>query len=332
MKKAYFLIPVVTVLFLIISSCRKDDDIQLIPPRDRGEESIEAQAKIEEFLETHFYNYEEFDNPPADFDYVIKFDSLTGDNANKIPLIDQVSSKNVVDRLDNDIVYKLYYLSVIEGGGERIQFPDIGTMAYEGRLLDNSLFDGSVAPVRFDLTGIIDGLQDALVEFNTAVGDPIINPDGTIEFEDYGVGAVFIPSGLGYFSSPPPGSLIGVYSQLIFTFKLYKAEMGDQDGDGIPSILEDLNNNKLEEDDDTDSDQNPNFADVDDDNDGRLTKDEIVVNEYIINAGDPDPIYAENEVEISREVDDATGEITIKTVTFTDQNNDGTADYLDKNI
>ncbi len=327
MKKAYFLLPITIIILLVVASCKKDDGVQIIPPRDRGEEAVDATAEIEAFLENHFYNYEEFENPPANFDYVIKFDSLIGDNASKTPLIDQVSSKTVKDRFDTDVSYTLYYLNVRQGGGEQIKFPDIGTMSFEGRLLDNTLFDGSIPSVRFDLTAIINGLQDGLVEFNTAVGDPIINPDGTVDYEDYGVGAVFIPSGLAYFSSPPPS--IPVYSQLIFTFKLYSAEMGDQDGDGIPSILEDINNNKLEEDDDSDDDQIPNYADVDDDNDGRLTKDEIEENQYIIGPDDEDPILATNEVEISREVDETTGNITINTVTFTDQDGDGTADYLD---
>lgn len=332
MKKAYFLAPLIFLLVLVVQSCKKDDGVERIPPRDRGEEAIAATASIEAFLETHFYNYEDFENPAADFDYIIRFDSLIGDNANKIPLIDQVTSKTVKDRVDDDVTYTLYYLNAKQGGGKQIRFPDIGTMSYEGRQLDNVLFDGSVEPVRFDLTGIIDGLQDALIEFKTAVGDPIINPDGTVDFEDYGVGAVFIPSGLGYFSNPPPGSGIGVYSQLIFTFRLYKAEQGDQDGDGVPSIFEDINGNGLEEDDDTDDDLNPNFADVDDDNDGRLTKDEIVVTVYVIDQGDPEPVLGEDEVEVNREVDESTGEITITTVTFTDANNDGVPDYLDKNI
>jgi hypothetical protein len=137
---------------------------------------------------------------------------------------------------------------------------------------------------------------------------------------------------LAYFSTSPPGSGIGVYAQLIFTFRLYKAEQGDQDSDGIPSVFEDLNDNGLEEDDDTDDDLNPNFVDVDDDNDGRLTKDEIVVTVYTIDIGEPDPILGEDEVEVYREVDDDTGEITITTVTFTDANGDGVPDYLDENL
>ncbi|PKA81950.1 hypothetical protein ATE92_0071 [Ulvibacter sp. MAR_2010_11] len=329
MKKAYFLVSTLILTFLAVVSCKKDDGVESIPPRDRGEEAIAATTQIEGFLATHFYNYEEFENPPADFDYIIRFDSLIGANANKIPLIDQVQSKIVKDRINDDVTYTLYYLEAKQGGGRRIQFPDVGTMSFEGRLLDNSLFDGSINPVRFDLTQIIDGLQDGLIEFNTAAGDAIENPDGTVYFEDFSSGAVFIPSGLAYFSNPPPGD-IGVYAQLAFTFRLYKAEIGDQDGDGVPSIMEDLNGNGREEDDDTDDDFSPNYADVDDDNDGRLTKDEIELNTYTINSGDAEPVLGPNEVEISREEDETTGVITINTINFPDEDNDGIPDYLDE--
>ena len=73
---------------------------------------------------------------------------------------------------------------------------------------------------------------------------------------------------------------------------------GDQDNDGIPSIIEDLNNNGLEEDDDTDADGLPNYVDADDDNDGRPTADEIEI--------------------------DADGNIT-----YPDSDGDGIVDYLD---
>ena len=44
-------------------------ELNVIPPRDRGEEAIPSTAEIETYLMTHFYNYEEFANPPADFDF-----------------------------------------------------------------------------------------------------------------------------------------------------------------------------------------------------------------------------------------------------------------------
>jgi hypothetical protein len=333
MNKANFLATMIALLLLTALSCRKDDEIDVIPPRDRGEEAIPSTAEIETYLNTHFYNYEEFANPPAEFDFEIKFDTIAGDNASKTPLIDQVSFKNVIDRLDETVTYKLYYLNVIQGEGESPNFPDIASISYEGTYLNNEssynvseVFDSSVIPVRFDLTQIVPGLQQVLIEFNAATGY-VVNTDGTVTFENYGVGAAFIPSGLAYYTSTPPG--IPVYSQLIFTFQLAQTELGDQEADTVPSIYEDVNNNEYVFDDDTDGDNTPNFADVDDDGDGRLTINEVVQNTYTVEPGDDDPVLAANEVETKRETDQTTLITTITTITFTDTDADGTPDYLD---
>lgn len=299
MKKIIITLFSITLIVTLIISCKKEDSgVTVVPLRDRAEEAINATQEIEEFLQTHFYNYEDFQNPPANFDYVIKFDTIAGANSDKTPLINQVSFKTVKDRLEEDVTYKLYYLKVIQGAGESPDFPDITALEYEGRLLNNELFDAAITPVRFDLTQIVNGLQDGLTEFNAADVGPIDNGDGTVSYENFGVGAVFIPSGLGYFSEPPPFSNIPIYSQLIFTFKLLEREVGDQDNDGVISVLEDVNGNGLEEDDNTDGDFNANFLDPDDDNDGILTIDEIEIDEN-------------------------------GNVTFPDSDADGTPDYLD---
>lgn len=331
MKKNNYILPIIALAFVVLFSCNNDDDgIIVIPPHERDEEAVIAQDEIEEFLQTHFYNYEEFENPPSDFNYRIVFDTIVGDNASKTPLMEQVLSKNVVDIFDEDVTYKLYYLKTRQGEGDEIAFTDIASISYEGMFLtDLSTFDSSITPVRFDLTQVIDGLQSALVEFNGATGY-IENPDGTLTFENYGIGAVFIPSGLGYFNTPPPA--IPYYSQLIFTFHPYLIEKGDQDSDGILSVFEDLDGDGLELNDDTDANGVPNFADPDDDGDGRLTINEVEAHEYIINPGDEDPELGSNEVEMYRDTDDDTGEITIYTIDFIDVNNDGTPDYLDSEL
>jgi hypothetical protein len=311
MKRIYFLFTFLSGL-LLISSCNNDDDgvdPNFIPARDRAIEAVDSTEEIESFLQTHFYNYEEFANPPAGFNFKIKFDTIAGDNIDKIPLIEQVDFKMVKDRINSDVTYKIYYLSVIEGEGESPDFPDFVTLSYEGRQFNNEpdntssaleefeLFDSSIVPVKFDLTTIVNGLQDILIEFKGATGSTT-NPDGTISFENYGVGAAFIPTGLGYYVNTPPGSNIPIYAQLIFTFQLYEVEVGDQDEDNVPSVVEDVNGNGLEEDDDTDGDTIPNFVDTDDDGDLRLTKDEVEV--------------------------DSNGNVT-----YPDTDNDGIPDYLD---
>ena len=150
-----------------------------------------------------------------------------------------------------------------------------------------------------------------------------------MSFEDYGVGAVFIPAGLGYYVSPPNGSIIPFYAQLIFTFQLYSSRTGDQDDDGLPTIFEDLNGNNLEEDDDTDADGLPNFFDADDDGDGRPTSEEIIVRTYVFLDGEPEPTWPSTETEVKREYNAQTMETTIYTVEYPDEDNDGIVDYLD---
>lgn len=308
MKNLKFLLPIVALVLILVSACDSDDNPEdnFIPARDRSEENIDSTLEVERYLTTHFYNYEEFENPPAGFDFKIRFDTINDANADKIPLIQQVDSKMVQDRVNQDVSYKLYYLKVIEGQGDQPSFPDIVRINYEGTYVvdedgieENKLFDSAVTPIQFDLTLIVNGLQDALIEFKAATGS-IENPDGTLSYENFGVGAVFMQSGLGYYVNPPPGSSVSipVYSQLIFTFQLFQTEIGDQDNDGVPSVLEDVNENGLEEDDDTDSDNQSNYFDPDDDGDGRPTSDEIEINED-------------------------------GTITFPDTDGDGVVDYLD---
>lgn len=297
-------------LFAFTVSCKKDDDSPEPPPppRERGPEAIRAQAEIETFLETHFYNYDDFLSDPENFKIV--FDTIAGENASKTPLINQVSFKEVTDVIDASVVYKLYYLKVREGDGDRPHFSDYTTNTYEGRTLTLEMFDSAVTPVRFNLVdekmnqglnpGIIRGLQQALIEFKGA-SNVSSNPDGTLTFENYGIGAVFVPAGLGYYQYPPMTADIQPYDQLIFSFELFSREIADHDGDGIPSYMEDLNNNQYLMDDDTDGDGVPNYLDEDDDGDRRLTRDEIIIN------------------------DDGTLE-------FPDRNGNGIADYLDPTI
>lgn len=296
-----------SILFISTVSCKKDDDDlpPPIPPRERGPEAARAQQEIETFLDTHFYNYEDFMADPDNFKMVI--DTIAGENAGKIPLRQQVTSKEVKDLYDSSVVYKLYYLVVREGAGDKPHFSDFTTNTYEGRTLTLELFDNAVTPVRFGLVddktspGVIRGLQQALIEFRGAASTTS-NPDGTLSFEDYGIGAVFVPSGLGYFQYPPSAtSVFGAYEQLIFTFELFSREIADHDGDGIPSYMEDLNNNQNLMDDDTDGNGVPNYLDTDDDGDRRLTQDEIIVN------------------------DDGSLE-------FPDKNGNGIPDYLDPSI
>ncbi len=84
---------------------------------------------------------------------------------------------------------------------------------------------------------------------------------------------MFVPSGLAYFSGTSTGSS---YDNLIFKFELLQFEVEDHDNDGIPSYLEDLDNDLDVIDDDTDEDGFVNFIDSDDDADGVSTLNELI--------------------------------------------------------
>ena len=295
----------VLILVLCIAtvwSCNNDDDegnIIIVPPQSLTETAAEDDAKIREFLQTHFYNYEEFDSPPADFDYKIKLDTIAGDNANKKPLIDSVKVKEIKvssDRFsgldeEGDVIHKLYYLVPRQGAGENPTVADSTYVRYEGSLLNGDVFDGSSNqhPVWFDLASIQGSGARGFTEgasFIKAGGDIIINQDGTFAVEDYGVGLVIFPSGLGYYNNAQAS--IPSYSPLIFTIDVFAVNDTDHDNDGILSINEDLNGDGYLYNDNTDEDTEssigqgtlfPNFFDADDDGDGIGTIDEIDIDE-----------------------------------------------------
>jgi len=207
----------------LLVACSKDDDAKQEPPRDRGEEAIAAQNQIEEFLSKHAYYYEDFEDPDVDFDYRVIIDSIAP-GSDRIPLIEQVEYKTVVDPYEPNVNYKLYYLKVEKGSGNAVVDAEVAYITYEiYRLSNNELIErtGSSQPRPFVMENKASnaGLKEALKEFNAADGF-IENDDGTIEYEGYGIGAVFVPSGLAFFNNPPLGSPIGYYNQLVYTFQV----------------------------------------------------------------------------------------------------------------
>ncbi|MDL5513572.1 hypothetical protein QSE00_17250 [Arenibacter sp. M-2] len=282
------------LIFVVIWSCKKDDgdDIVVVPPKDLEEVLPEDEANIKKFLETHFYNYEEFETPTEDFDYKIKIDTIAGENADKEPLMSQMTPQKVsvpANRFGSEaegmVDHTYYYLVVREGEGEVVNVVDSVYVRYEGSLLDGTTFDAvEKIPTWFDLANIqaigARGFGEGASNLK-AGGEPIINEDGTFSVEGYGIGLVVFPSGLGYYNASKPN--IPAYSPLLFKIDIFAVNQTDHDGDGIPSYMEDLNNNGYLFDDNTDSAQEikdraqatPNFLDTDDDGDGILTKDEL---------------------------------------------------------
>ena len=79
----------ILVCLLLVSSCKKEDKVE--PIRDVQEQSIADDQILEDFLSSHFYNYDDFSDP--DFNDEIVMDTISGENASKTPLINQVKKE-----------------------------------------------------------------------------------------------------------------------------------------------------------------------------------------------------------------------------------------------
>ena len=95
MRKRILVLSLFATIFL---SCNNDDNgpgLEAVPPRLLAEVAPENDQEIQEFLQTHFFNYEEFESPPADFDFKIVIDTIAGDNSDKRPLTEFVNSIDI---------------------------------------------------------------------------------------------------------------------------------------------------------------------------------------------------------------------------------------------
>ncbi|WP_338356837.1 FKBP-type peptidyl-prolyl cis-trans isomerase [Yeosuana marina] len=311
-------------------SCKKDNNtVEVTPPRDRGEQQIIDNDSIVGYLETHYYNSSDFvSNPDPSIDDLVITELSDGQTVpdGSTLLMDAVEKKSVV-YAETD--YDFYILKLNQGGGDSPTFSDKVRVNYEGRLLDETIFDSATTPVSFDLLSLVPGWSKVLPDFNTA--ESFVDAgDGTVNFINNGVGVMFLPSGLAYFSSPT--TIIPAYSPLMFRIELFQMYQNDNDGDGIPSYLEDLNGDgEFTLDDDTDGDNIPNYADNNDDGDGVLTKDEIVVTTY--NKPTLEEVKTmtleSDQVLLNKIVKEQDGTYTGTVITFTDTDGDGTPDYLD---
>lgn len=283
----------IVVTLVSLFSCKKDEESLF------GLVKIEDQAGVDDellidFLSTHYYNEEEFTNANniSGFKYDIKISEeaeVTGYDSNndgvidandiddttlftRQRLIDIVETKSI---LDNDVAQNLYILRVRGGEGlKQPKFCDSTFLSYRGTELDLIPFDEQIHPVWLDLSTTVKGFSESISDNFKTASSSTPNGDGTNTFTDFGVGAVFMPSGLGYFANPPAS--ITPYAPLVFTFKVMNMIVTDHDQDGVPTYIEDLNGDHNLANDDTDNDLLPNAADNNDDNDPILTKNEDI--------------------------------------------------------
>ena len=313
--KLYILL--ITILLLGFS-CGDDDDDGIIevPEADRTEQQVIDNDSLVSYLQSHYVDASLLSNNPT-----ISFTEI---NINQLPDDGELPHPNqnsllidIVETLTTtyfDVEYEYYILKINQGGSENSpNFSDKVRVSYEGTLMDDTVFDSSSTPVDFDLTSTIAGWGRVLPEFNLAE-DFIINSDGTVTYNNPGIGIMFLPSGLGYYSAAA-GS-VPVYSNLIFKFKVFQSELNDHDFDNVPSHLEDINGDYDLTNDNSDDDTFADFVDSDDDNDGTLTIDEDL---------EPD-----SDLTVDRDGDgDPTNDIGDGDPTNDDTDGDGIPNYLD---
>ena len=288
--KNVFKVVLLIVLSIMVIGCNKEDDPVLVPIRDYATQYASDLDTIQKFLKTHsmtVVNHPGFtDDQDVTYTVVPELDptSIWGSNAT-------THNANVLELPveKDDITYIIYYLQLRQGSGATSKSPcnlDGVLTSYKGRLMNQAMkvFDFNDYPQTFfNLGAVIRGWSEIFPKFKT--GSYTSNLDGTISYTNFGAGVMFVPSGLAYYSNST--SDIPSYSPLVFNFKLYEVQRNDNDGDGIPSYLEDRGNstgstpdgyirdNDTTYEDDTDHDGTPDAFDVDDDGDANLTKEEI---------------------------------------------------------
>ena len=307
----------ISILFVGFS-CGDDgaDNVIEVPEADRTEQQVIDNDSLVGYLQTHYVNESILINNQSILFNDFEINELPEDG--NLPDPDQ--NTLLIDLVETftttyfDVEYEYYILKVNQGGSDNSpNFSDKVRVSYEGTLMDNTVFDSSITPVDFDLTSTIAGWGRVLPEFNNAE-DFIINSDGTVSYNNPGIGIMFLPSGLGYYSAAA-GS-VPVYSNLIFKFKIYQSEFNDHDFDNVPSHLEDLDGDFDLTDDNSDDDSFADFVDGDDDNDGTLTIDEDL---------EPD-----TDLTLDRDGDgDPTNDIGDGDPTNDDTDGDGIPNYLD---
>jgi hypothetical protein len=231
-----------------------------------------------------------------------------------------------------DVEYMYYVLKIKQGEGEMSpEFTDDIKVNYWGALTDGTVFDQTTTPIVNDLSTFIPGWHRVLPDFNTSDSFES-NIDGSVSYSGYGMGAMFIPSGLGYFSTYQDG--IPTYSNLIFKFELMQTESNDHDSDNIPSYMEVSDSNQYDlYGFDTDEDTAPDFLDTDDDGDGTITADEIQIETYSDTTLEGLKFTLDELVLLSNQfissITSSSGTFNANLVTLVDSNDNGVPNYLD---
>jgi len=324
----------ICALIISIISCSPDDEgtIVSVPENDRTEQQVVDNDSLVDYLNTHYYNSAEvnaFANPTI-ADVVIT--ELLEDETLPSDATLLMTDAELKTTTYLDVEYEYYILEIKQGeGASSPRFCDKVRVKYAGSLMDGVDFETKTTPVDFDLTGVIPGWSRVMPEFN--VGTFVTNSDGTVSFENYGLGVMFLPSGLGYYATYT-GS-IPSYSNLVFKFELLQSETADHDFDNIPSYMEVIEADYDLFGKDTDEDLVVDFVDGDDDGDGTFTADEVRVVSFtedtraILEATLGALTLESNQLISPIKYNTDRNNYTANLVTILDDNGNGIPNYLD---
>ncbi len=301
--KYYFILLLAGISLVSCSKKDDDEDVVVVPVRDYAEQYKADNDSIVKYLKTNYIK-----EVTPNFDVVIEKIPAGGTETS---IWDQkvypLETRNVYS---NNITYNVYYLTLRKGSGQAPTNTDKIVAAYKGNLLNGKVFDQSYGVGRkfllfpyaistADESTVIEGWSEMFPKFKTGVSTTA--PDGSVTYQDFGAGVIFLPSGLGYYEQVKND--IPSYSPLVFTIKLYDLQRMDNEytfnsstgarvfmGDGVPDYLEDVNGDGYLYDfrnttkypsppanliDDTDGDGIADFLDFDDDGDGFSTRFEV---------------------------------------------------------
>ncbi|MGB1232483.1 MAG: FKBP-type peptidyl-prolyl cis-trans isomerase [Winogradskyella sp.] len=326
----------------VLVSCDPDDDgpTTTFEERDRATQQLADKDSLQNYFSTHYYNSGFFETGTNHSYTDIVISAL--EDGETVPANHTLLSNAVETRTTTylDVAYEYYVLNINQGAGDAPKFTDLVRVKYEGSSVENgNVFDSKVSPQDLALTGngfstfgTIRAWQLVMPTFNSALDFTPNN--GVIDFNNFGLGVMFVPSGLAYFSSGTTGL---TYDNLVFKFELLQVQQEDHDNDGVPSYLEDLDNNLDAFDDDTDEDVFPNYLDADDDGDEVLTRNELTeaTLNFATKADAEAHVLQANEIFVDITEEEQTGgtiEFVLNYLILTDSDSNGIYDYLEADI
>ena len=134
MKKLFRNIIFFLSIVILFNSCggTDDEEIDSVPMEPISTQYVIENDSIIEYMQTHFYNYEDFTNLSSNNTIELIIDTISGDNSDKISLFDQVTtlSIDILDENDEVVPHNLYYIINREGSGQSPTVADSVFVSY----------------------------------------------------------------------------------------------------------------------------------------------------------------------------------------------------------